>query len=141
MKESNLLKLEDLLPHFSDKVSVEVVQEDIVNALEEYKQGIEESKEELEELHHNAETVKADILELKQRAVEISTSQMCSCKNLLLKSDFIMFPCGHGFHKQCLFDSLLHSFKKKDKVKANKLVDYQNQLEFLNKEAQAKYDI
>ena len=65
MRESKILKLEDLLPQFSSKVEIKVVREDIVNALEEYKQGIEECKTDLEELHNNAETVKQDLSDLK----------------------------------------------------------------------------
>lgn len=54
MEESSLIKMEDLLPHFDEKVSISEFKGQICRALEDYKAKIEELKADLDESRSSA---------------------------------------------------------------------------------------
>ena len=133
MRESKLIKMEDLLPYFNEEVSIEKFKDDICGALQDYKVKIEEYKSELEESKKSADLVKQELREIRQRYIELDGLQACElCMKPVMKRHFYLFPCSHAYHKDCLLETLLPVLTQKDRHKANKLkrlVDEQSDLE------------
>ena len=44
---------------------------------------------------------------IQNRSVEIDSNNKCEeCFKLLFNEEFYIFPCMHGFHRQCLFEAI-----------------------------------
>ncbi|KAJ3569421.1 hypothetical protein NP233_g5052 [Leucocoprinus birnbaumii] len=103
LENTDLLKIEDILPFFPDFVVIDDFKEEIAHALEEYSSHIEELKSEMDEATKTAESIKQDIAALKNRFITINSNALCSkCEQLLLTRQFYVFPCHHSFHADCL---------------------------------------
>ncbi|KAH7885903.1 Pep3/Vps18/deep orange family-domain-containing protein [Phlebopus sp. FC_14] len=103
LEDTELLKIEDILPFFPDFVVIDDFKEEIAHALEGYSTHIDELKKEMDEATRTAESIKQDIVQLKNRFVTIDAGERCSvCAQLLLSRQFYVFPCQHTFHADCL---------------------------------------
>ncbi|KAL0951371.1 hypothetical protein HGRIS_008072 [Hohenbuehelia grisea] len=103
LENTDLLKIEDILPFFPDFVVIDDFKEEIAHALEGYSAHIEALKSEMDEATRTAEAIKGDIVALKNRFVTIDAGEQCSvCSQLLLTRQFYVFPCQHTFHADCL---------------------------------------
>ncbi|KAF9244574.1 Pep3/Vps18/deep orange family-domain-containing protein [Melanogaster broomeanus] len=103
LEDTDLLKIEDILPFFPDFVVIDDFKEEIAHALEGYSAHIDELKMEMDESTRTAESIKQDISELRNRFVTIDAGEKCSvCAQLLLTRQFYVFPCQHTFHADCL---------------------------------------
>lgn len=103
LENTDLLKIEDILPFFPDFVVIDDFKEEIAHALEGYSSHIETLKSEMDEATRTAESIQQDIAALKQRFITIDVGEQCSiCSNLLLTRQFYVFPCHHSFHADCL---------------------------------------
>lgn len=103
IKETTLLKIEDILPFFPDFVVIDDFKDEICLALEEYTKDIERLKTDMDEATKNAEAIKKDISGLKKRFVTLETGERCSfCSYPLFSRQFYVFPCQHTFHADCL---------------------------------------
>lgn len=103
LEDTDLLKIEDILPFFPDFVVIDDFKEEIAHALEGYSAHIDELKREMDEATRTAESIKKDISELRNRFVTIAAEETCSvCLQLLLTRQFYVFPCQHTFHADCL---------------------------------------
>ena len=110
LENTDLLKIEDILPFFPDFVVIDDFKEEICNALEDYAAHIDELKSEMGDATKNAQAIKSDIAVLKTRFVTIDAGERCSsCGNALLTRQFYVFPCQHTFHADCLI-GLVSSF-------------------------------
>ncbi|RDB29177.1 Vacuolar protein sorting-associated protein 18 [Hypsizygus marmoreus] len=83
LENADLLKIEDILPFFPDFVVIDDFKEEIAHALEGYSAHIDALKAEMDEATQTAESIKQDIVALKNR-------------------QFYVFPCRHSFHADCL---------------------------------------
>lgn len=55
----------------------------------------------------NADQLKNELRMIKNRCIEIDSSHKCEeCFKTLFSTEFYIFPCMHGFHKDCLFESV-----------------------------------
>ncbi|KAI1305565.1 hypothetical protein EDD11_004922 [Mortierella claussenii] len=107
LSNSDLLKIEDILPFFPDFVLIDDFKEEICKALEEYNIHIDELKTEMDEATKSAENIRIDVRELRSRfAVVASTERCTSCDYPLLTRQFYIFPCQHTFHADCLIKKL-----------------------------------
>ncbi|KAG0294707.1 hypothetical protein BGZ96_000616 [Linnemannia gamsii] len=107
LSNSDLLKIEDILPFFPDFVLIDDFKEEICKALEEYNVHIEELKTEMDEATKSAENIRIDVRELRSRfAIVASTERCTSCDFPLLTRQFYIFPCQHTFHADCLIKKL-----------------------------------
>ncbi|KAF9428590.1 hypothetical protein BGZ94_001853 [Podila epigama] len=107
LSNSDLLKIEDILPFFPDFVLIDDFKEEVCQALEEYNIHIDELKVDMDEATKSAENIRIDIRELRSRfAVVASTERCTSCDFPLLTRQFYIFPCQHTFHADCLIKSL-----------------------------------
>jgi vacuolar protein sorting-associated protein 18 len=103
LEDTDLLKIEDILPFFPDFVVIDDFKEEIAHALEGYSAHIDVLKSEMDEATRTAESIKEDIAALKNRFVAIDAGEQCSvCSHLLLTRQFYVFPCQHSFHADCL---------------------------------------
>lgn len=103
LENTELLKIEDILPFFPDFVVIDDFKEEICTALEGYSNHIGVLKNEMDEATRNAEAIKQDIAALQNRFVTIDVTEKCSvCKLPLLTRQFYVFPCQHTFHADCL---------------------------------------
>lgn len=103
LENADLLKIEDILPFFPDFVVIDDFKEEIAHALEGYSAKIDSLKAEMDEATKTAESIKTDIVALKNRFITIDANEQCSrCRTLLLTRQFYVFPCHHTFHADCL---------------------------------------
>jgi hypothetical protein len=103
LENTNILKIEDILPFFPDFVVIDDFKEEIAHALEGYSAHIDDLKREMDDATRTAESIKQDIAELKNRFVTIDAGERCSvCLQPLLIRQFYVFPCQHTFHADCL---------------------------------------
>src|SRR3990167_6882183 len=68
---NNLLKIEDILPFFTQFTLIDDFKEEICNALEEYNQRIKELKYEMEEETRSADLIRRDIKLLRNKCVPL----------------------------------------------------------------------
>jgi hypothetical protein len=98
LENTDLLKIEDILPFFPDFVVIDDFKEEICNALEDYAAQIEGLKSEMDDATRNAQAIKSDIAVLKTRFVTIDAGERCSsCGNALLTRQFYVFPLSAHF--------------------------------------------
>lgn len=103
LDNTDLLKIEDILPFFPDFVVIDDFKDEICTALEGYSNHIDVLKGEMDEATHNAESIKQDIAALQKRFITLDTSEKCSvCRQILMTRQFYVFPCQHTFHADCL---------------------------------------
>ncbi|PFH54792.1 hypothetical protein AMATHDRAFT_72557 [Amanita thiersii Skay4041] len=103
LENTDLLKIEDILPFFPDFVVIDDFKEEIAHALEGYSYHIDSLKSEMDEATRTAESIKQDISALKNRFITIDAREACSsCSNQLFARQFYVFPCRHCFHTDCL---------------------------------------
>ncbi|KAJ6519683.1 Pep3/Vps18/deep orange family-domain-containing protein [Mycena sanguinolenta] len=103
LENTDLLKIEDVLPFFPDFVVIDDFKEEITNALEGYSNQITDLKSKMDEATRTAESIKQDITALRNRFVTVDAGEQCSvCSHLLLTRQFYVFPCRHTFHADCL---------------------------------------
>ena len=110
LENTELLRIEDILPFFPDFVVIDDFKEEIAHALEGYSAQIDALKNEMDEATRSAEATKEDIAALKNRFVTIDATEQCSvCGHLLLTRQFYVFPCRHTFHADCLIGLVSHT--------------------------------
>lgn len=113
LKICDLLRIEDLLPFFSDFQKIDHFKEAICDSLKEYNSKILEQKKEMEECAEAAEKVRESIQSFRNRSVTICAQDKCSsCGQFLLLKPFFLFPCSHKFHADCLERNLLQLLSK-----------------------------
>ncbi|XP_038211746.1 vacuolar protein sorting-associated protein 18 homolog isoform X2 [Zerene cesonia] len=130
LEECSLIKIEDILPFFSDLTTIDHFSEPICQSLEEYNNQIEELKVEMEDATKSAECVRNEIQSFRNRSVLVSVADVCRvCDIALLLRPFYLFPCAHRFHTDCL---LAHIQPALPPARRNKLADLQRQLAVLS---------
>lgn len=130
LEECPLIKIEDILPFFSDVVTIDHFREPICQSLQEYNNQIEELKAEMEDATKSAEYVRGEIQSFRARAVLVSVTDVCClCDIALLLRPFYLFPCGHRFHGDCLLTEMQPSLAP---ARRKKLTDLQRQLAVLS---------
>lgn len=108
IKECDLLKIEDLLPFFSDFQKIDKFKEVICDALKEYNDKIEEQRKDMEDSAKSAEKVRTELNSFRNRSITISATEQCAiCEVYLFLKPFFIFPCGHKFHGDCFEKSLM----------------------------------
>ncbi|EJF66976.1 hypothetical protein DICSQDRAFT_95920 [Dichomitus squalens LYAD-421 SS1] len=103
LENTDLLKIEDILPFFPDFVVIDDFKEEICTALEGYSAHIDALKADMDEATKNAEAIKQDIAALQKRFITVDATERCShCALTLMTRQFYVFPCHHTFHADCL---------------------------------------
>ncbi|KAI8121649.1 putative vacuolar protein sorting-associated protein 18 [Lucilia cuprina] len=103
LKECDLLKIEDLLPFFSDFEKIDDFKEPICESLKEYNQKIQELQHDMEECSKQADRVREDLQNIRKSCIRIEANDVCNnCDTFLLVKPFFIFGCSHKFHADCL---------------------------------------
>ncbi|XP_019530422.3 vacuolar protein sorting-associated protein 18 homolog [Aedes albopictus] len=112
LKECDLLRIEDLLPYFSDFQKIDHFKEAICESLKEYNLKIQEQRKDMEDSAISAEQVRNKLQTFRNRSVTIGAQEQCAiCGVYLLMKPFFIFHCGHKFHGDCLEAKLLPQLK------------------------------
>ncbi|CCO26653.1 Vacuolar protein sorting-associated protein 18 homolog [Rhizoctonia solani AG-1 IB] len=126
LSNTELLKIEDILPFFPDFVVIDDFKDDICNALEDYSARIVELKQDMDGAMESAAAVSRDISQLKTRFVIIERGERCTqCQAPLLLRQFYAFPCQHTFHADCLIGLAKESLSA---VQLRRIVTLQTEL-------------
>ena len=109
IKESKILKIEDVLPHITDTIKIDDFKKQISNCINDYENNIKKLKEDINEYNKTAENIKNDINKIKKKSMEITYSNCkCEiCQGYIKNRDIFLFPCGHMFDANCIRQSLL----------------------------------
>lgn len=130
LQHCDIVRIEDILPFFSDFVTIDHFKDAICNSLQEYNQHIQDLKEEMQEATKAAELIRKDIQEFRTRCTFVNTKDTCNtCSVQLLLRPFYVFPCGHRFHSDCLVAALTPMLSMDHRTK---LADLQRQLTALS---------
>ena len=108
MEESQVLKIEDVLPHIMDNIKIDQFKAEISKCINVYEESIQKLKKDINEYNKTAEEIKRDIYKVKKRSMEIQYRQ-CKCEicNSNIKDDNIyLFPCGHMFDSKCIIEMM-----------------------------------
>ncbi|XP_049801385.1 vacuolar protein sorting-associated protein 18 homolog isoform X1 [Schistocerca nitens] len=130
LQECDLIKIEDILPFFSDFVTIDHFKDAICTSLQEYNQHIQDLKEEMEEATKSAEVIREEIQAFRNRYARVQVQDVCcECELQLLMRPFYLFPCGHRFHGDCLLAEVTPVLPA---GKRNKLHELQRQLQSMS---------
>lgn len=128
------LKIEDLIPYFDDHIRISAFREQICDSLTRYNNEIRTFKKHMDQYSKNAEFLKKEMSELRNRYYIIDQDKRCdNCASSIFKDIFYYFPCGHAFLKKCLKDMLR---KERQNEKLEMISYYENGI----KEMMAKAD-
>ncbi|KAH8420302.1 hypothetical protein KR009_009003 [Drosophila setifemur] len=127
LKECDLLRIEDLLPFFSDFEKIDNFKEAICDALKDYNQRIQELQREMQETEEQSARVLKELQQVRQHNVTITAQDTCElCEMMVLAKPFFFFMCGHKFHSDCLEKQVLPLLSKE---RARRLGTLKQQLE------------
>ena len=110
MKDSKILKIEDVLPHITDTIKIEDFKKQISECISDYEDNINNLKKDIESYNKTAENIKNDMVNLKKRSMEIpySSYKCVICQTYIKDKTIHLFPCGHMFDANCIRECLLN---------------------------------
>ena len=106
LKESKVLRVEDILPGLKDEVKIAVFKDEIFDCLNSYEDEIEKLKYEIGDHNETTKNVKGDISQVKKKFFELR-SQVCFCEvcnNAIREDSIYIFACGHMFDEDCIIN-------------------------------------
>ena len=105
VEESNLLSIEEIVPHLPEFVKLDAFKAEICSSLERYDSEIDDLKGEIKEHTDYIEEVTGKTAKLREKVVTVSQAQTCHiCRAPCFSTESFVFPCGHCFHSSCLVD-------------------------------------
>lgn len=111
MCKDGVLKIENILPLFPDFVEIDLVKQDLIDALQMYNAELAALSKELDESANSSDMIRRDINSLKNRSVVIPVSRKCDgCSRSLMTRQFHVYPCQHAFHTTCVVSEVNISF-------------------------------
>ena len=110
MEKSEVLKIEDVLPHITDSIKIEEFKKQISECISQYEQKINGLKKNIKTYNDIAENIKSDISKIKKRSMELKYNEFkCEiCKGYIKNKNIFLFPCGHMFDMNCIRECLLN---------------------------------
>ena len=88
-KQSNVVKIEDLLPYFNQNIKIENFKDEICTSLRNYSAEIGKLKQLMDSYSTNAEQLKNELRMVKNRCIEIDSSHKCEeCLKTLFIQEF-----------------------------------------------------
>ncbi|KAG7928512.1 hypothetical protein KL925_001812 [Ogataea polymorpha] len=123
MKKCDLLTMKDLLPLFPDFVVIDDFKDEIVRSLESLSNDMENLSMEMTASLQQSEKISRKMEEFQQDRFQIiEPNESCGlCGKILVIRKFIVFPCLHSFHQDCLVREILESTDYKSKNAIYKL--------------------
>merc|ERR1711920_293394 len=112
INESQVLSIEDILPHLKDFTEIGPFKKDIKASLEKYSQQIVKLQKEMDNYTDNAEEIRRDTDKLLLRSSMITSNRKCDLSGKpILNTQFILFPCTHIFRLDALTERIVE-YKK-----------------------------
>lgn len=141
-----LITIRDLLPLFPDFIVIDNFKESLVAALQQLSADMNKLSTEMEAELTEAENVTLKIKNFKSRNFQIiDPYESCElCHRILTIRKFIVFPCSHAFHQDCLVKRILESndYKKKNAIyKLQKQISLSKRNNTLSKAVKKDIDI
>uniref|UniRef100_A0A1I8AWU2 Vacuolar protein sorting-associated protein 18 homolog n=1 Tax=Steinernema glaseri TaxID=37863 RepID=A0A1I8AWU2_9BILA len=121
LKESNnILKIQDLLPHFPQFTKIEHFKEPLCASLKDHSAKIQELQREMREAAEVANEIRGDMEKLKTKFTIIKPADKCEkCKEKALTRPFFAFACKHFYHRDCLEKAIQPTFTQEEKDSYN----------------------
>lgn len=109
-ESDNCVTIKDLLPLFDDFTTVANLKDELIRSLEAHNQSIVKIHKDIQ----NSLQLKKDIIreteKFKERYQELEAGTSCDqCHKMLQTRKFLVFPCAHSFHTDCLIKAILNS--------------------------------
>ena len=123
MKESKILKIEDVLPYISDEIKIEDFKTQISKSINEYEENINHLKEDINNYNKANEVIINDIYKISKQSTELKYSECkCDiCHKIIKNKNLYLFPCGHIFDAICIKKCLKNY--ENEGVKQEKLIE------------------
>ncbi|KAK0411582.1 hypothetical protein QR680_005727 [Steinernema hermaphroditum] len=117
LKESNnILKIQDLLPHFPQFTKIEHFKEPLCASLKDHSGKIQELQREMREAAEVANEIRGDMEKLKTKFTIIKATEKCEkCKEKALTRPFLSFACKHFYHRDCLERAIQPTLSEEEK--------------------------
>ena len=129
MKESKILKIEDVLPYISDEIKIEDFKTQISKSINEYEENINHLKEDINNYNKANEVIINEIYKISKKSTEIKYSECkCDiCHKIIRNKNLYLFPCGHIFDaiciKKCLKNYENEGVKQEKLIEKNRKID------------------
>lgn len=137
MQESNILKIEDILPNLQGNIKIEVFKNEILNCLQGYQTNIESLRSQIISYNITSKNVKNDINSVKKKCCKILyQSCICEiCNNTINEDSIFVFPCGHMFDSNCILNQIKNysTYLPHLQEKVEKMIIKKNEIENLEK--------
>ena len=123
MKESKILKIEDVLPYISDEIKIEDFKTQISKSINEYEENINNLKEDINNYNKANEVIINEIYKISKKSTELKYSECkCDfCHKIIKNKNLYLFPCGHMFDAICIKKCLKNY--ENEGVKLEKLIE------------------
>ena len=110
MKESKILKIEDVLPYITDSIKIEEFKKQISNCINEYETNIQKLKKDINDYNKISENIKSDISKIQKKSMDLAYNNCkCEiCQGYIKDKRIFLFPCGHKFDMSCIKECLLN---------------------------------
>lgn len=121
-----LIRIEDILPFFSDNAVIGDFEEEICSSLKNYNTDIEGLRSKMAESTEAASKIRKDAAEIRTRREVVAADSVCfHCRHLALTRQFYLFPCSHILHMDCVLD--IYASMMGNTERCRKLLDIYSQ--------------
>ena len=97
---------------------ISILKDDICNILQDNGAKIERVKSEIADLSTSADSIVKELEVMKSKGINLSLLQCCEfCSSTpLFNKPFYLFPCGHGYHIDCMVHLYIGEKQKNSKM-------------------------
>ena len=110
VESAGVLEIKDLLPLCDKMTTVANLKDELIKSLENHNERMNAISGDIKRSITLKERIKADIKNFDKNYNKIEPGNSCdSCGNFLQSRKFIVFPCNHCYHKDCIIKLILNS--------------------------------
>lgn len=126
IESKNLIEIKDLIPLFDKFTTIANIKDELINSLERHSQAMIGISEDMTTSIKIKKGILCDITKFKERYQILEPGVSCdSCKKPLQNRKFLVFPCNHCFHTDCLIKMIL---KSDDYLLKSKIESFQKEI-------------
>ena len=120
IKDSNgLVQIKDLLPIFNDMITMGNIKDEILTSLDHYNESMNNMNKEIKNSIKLKKIIVEQMKTFNERYEMLEANESCDlCNKLLTIRKFVVFPCNHCFHCDCLIKMI---YKSNDIILKNQL--------------------
>ena len=108
-EKTEVLKIDEIIPLFDPNLKIEIFKGNICQQLKVYSQEIDNLKQEMDSLANQSNEWNKELAMMKGNYFQFDSHHKCEiCEKYLLGSIFYIFPCLHGYHRNCLLQELIN---------------------------------